>query len=166
MTKTRILYGGGAVVTALCAGCTRWCHDRHESSRYHLPVHGRRHLHHHARGQSRADLAGDDVAGNRGQIRSRRGCATPGGEYGRQLDTYADNRRVGTARSCTIHTRGWHLAERRKVYARSWVEQYVAGIRSLGRYEWTRPAHGHHQPVLQRLHLVANGLTAGRGWAA
>ena len=166
MTKTRILYGGGAAVTALCAGCTRWCHDRCQPRRHQMPVPGRRPVLHHAGGTSLADLAGHYLGGYTGLLRARRRCAAPGRQHRRQLEAYPDHSRDGKARSYTIHSRWRIVAKRGKVHTRPWVEQYVARIWGIGYYERRKSAHGHHQPVLQRLHLAPHGLMAGRGWTA
>lgn len=131
-----------------------------------MPIPGRRPVLHHAGGTSLADLAGHYLGGHTGLLCARRRCAAPGRQHRRQLEAYPDHSRDGKARSYTIHSRWRIVAKRGKVCTSTRVEQYVEELWFVGYCERRRSTHGHHQPVLQRLHLASDSLIPERGCAA
>lgn len=159
MTITRN-YHGGASVTALCAICTGGAYDRRQPRPHALPLRGRRHPADHQQHAPSPAVAGDAVAADHRPLCARLGCAAPGREYRRQLDAHTNNRR--TRVSCPFVVRFSRVR-----FWRGMGRCIGNGRAANKKYNlcWRWSAHGHHQPLLQRLHLAPHGLTAGRGWA-
>ena len=158
MTNKRY-FNGGASVTALCAICTGGANDCRQPRPHALPLRGRRHPADPQQHASRPALAGDAMAANHRPLCARRRCAAPGRKHRRQLAAFSDCRGNAITRPpaldlsiCAGRVQSSTHQQRRR-------SKSICGILVHCYRRW--PAHGHHQPILQRLHLAPHGLTAG-----